>query len=254
MTPRLRPLSVGEILDISFPLYRRHFVTLATVGLLCTGLPLLLSVYIEAAGGMLAQPAADARALRAAHGAELGGDRRDGLHRVGELSRPAARRRGPRSGAPRRSSAGSSSARSSSRSWSASASSALHSRHHPRRRLVLAFPALVLEPADPPRRAGPLLGAHPGLALADVRALVTLLILLYVPVVALGGGRGAGCCRPTPARQFGTGVADAGRASGWCRCSSTRFFYCVLTVAYYDLRVRKEGFDLELLASTLQPA
>ncbi|HEX6668828.1 MAG TPA: hypothetical protein VF061_04690, partial [Gemmatimonadales bacterium] len=31
-------------------------------------------------------------------------------------------------------------------------------------------------------------------------------------------------------------------------------FYCVLTVAYYDLRVRKEGFDLEVLASTLQPA
>jgi len=31
-------------------------------------------------------------------------------------------------------------------------------------------------------------------------------------------------------------------------------FYCVLTVTYYDLRVRKEGFDLELLASTLQSA
>ena len=29
-------------------------------------------------------------------------------------------------------------------------------------------------------------------------------------------------------------------------------FYCVLTVTYYDLRVRKEGFDLELLASALQ--
>jgi hypothetical protein len=31
-------------------------------------------------------------------------------------------------------------------------------------------------------------------------------------------------------------------------------FYCVLTVTYYDLRVRKEGFDLELLASSLQTA
>jgi hypothetical protein len=31
-------------------------------------------------------------------------------------------------------------------------------------------------------------------------------------------------------------------------------FYCVLTVTYYDLRVRKEGFDLELLASSLQSA
>jgi hypothetical protein len=32
------------------------------------------------------------------------------------------------------------------------------------------------------------------------------------------------------------------------------FIYVVMTVLYYDLRVRKEGFDLELLASSLQPA
>ncbi|MEO8227081.1 MAG: hypothetical protein ABI637_06590, partial [Gemmatimonadota bacterium] len=31
-------------------------------------------------------------------------------------------------------------------------------------------------------------------------------------------------------------------------------FYCIITVAYYDLRVRKEGFDLEVLASTMQAA
>jgi hypothetical protein len=30
--------------------------------------------------------------------------------------------------------------------------------------------------------------------------------------------------------------------------------YCILTVAYYDLRVRKEAFDLELLAASMQPA
>ncbi|HEV8197090.1 MAG TPA: hypothetical protein VGP87_10650, partial [Gemmatimonadales bacterium] len=31
------------------------------------------------------------------------------------------------------------------------------------------------------------------------------------------------------------------------------FFYVVLTVLYYDLRVRKEGFDLELLATQMAP-
>jgi len=31
-------------------------------------------------------------------------------------------------------------------------------------------------------------------------------------------------------------------------------FYCVLTVAYYDLRVRKEAFDLEVLAAGLAQA
>ena len=32
------------------------------------------------------------------------------------------------------------------------------------------------------------------------------------------------------------------------------FFYIVITVLYYDLRVRKEGYDLELLATATQPA
>ena len=49
----LRPLSVGEILDVSFTLYRRHFATLGTIAVLCSGLPVLLSLYIEASGGVL---------------------------------------------------------------------------------------------------------------------------------------------------------------------------------------------------------
>ncbi|MEP6473353.1 MAG: hypothetical protein ABJC74_06510, partial [Gemmatimonadota bacterium] len=31
----------------------------------------------------------------------------------------------------------------------------------------------------------------------------------------------------------------------------TPLIYCVLTVAYFDLRVRAEGFDLEMLAGSL---
>jgi hypothetical protein len=34
----------------------------------------------------------------------------------------------------------------------------------------------------------------------------------------------------------------------------TPILYCLLTLLYYDLRVRKEGFDLEMLAASLQPA
>ena len=49
----LRPLSVGEILDVSFTLYRRHFATLGTIAVLCSGLPVLLGLYIEASGGVL---------------------------------------------------------------------------------------------------------------------------------------------------------------------------------------------------------
>jgi uncharacterized membrane protein len=43
---------VGEILDTSFSLYRRHFGALATVSLVCTGLPLVLRLFVEASGGL----------------------------------------------------------------------------------------------------------------------------------------------------------------------------------------------------------
>jgi len=51
--PILRPLTVGEILDTSFSLYRRHFGALAAVSLICTGLPLVLRLFVEAAGGLV---------------------------------------------------------------------------------------------------------------------------------------------------------------------------------------------------------
>ncbi len=54
--PSLRPLSTGEILDVAFSLYRRHFVTLALVALISQAVGILFSIYLEAAGGMLANP------------------------------------------------------------------------------------------------------------------------------------------------------------------------------------------------------
>ena len=48
----LRPLSIGEILDASFQVYRRHFSALATIVLVCNGLPILLQIYGRAGGGV----------------------------------------------------------------------------------------------------------------------------------------------------------------------------------------------------------
>ena len=88
-------------------------------------------------------------------------------------------------------------------------------------------------------------------------AIVVLLVLLYVPIVALGGiaalllptGGGAIFDRPS---SLGMIVVLA--VGGIVQMLIYPLFYCVLTVLYYDLRVRKEGFDLELLASSLQSA
>jgi hypothetical protein len=84
------------------------------------------------------------------------------------------------------------------------------------------------------------------------KVLLTMLVagvLLAVPSIALGviGG------------LFGAAVSEP--AALWFfvlplvfQIFVYPFVYVVQTVLYYDLRVRKEGFDLELLASALQPA
>ncbi len=51
--PVLRPLTLGEILDVAFGLYRNLFVALLIVTLATNALPILFSVYIESAGGAL---------------------------------------------------------------------------------------------------------------------------------------------------------------------------------------------------------
>ena len=81
---------------------------------------------------------------------------------------------------------------------------------------------------------------------------VTLIVLLYVPIMALSG-----VATMMVARASGSGGASSLVAvllGAVIQLLVYPLFYCVLTVAYYDLRVRKEGFDLEVLASTLQPA
>ena len=47
----LRPLTVGEIVDASFQVYRRYFGALAMVVLICNSIPLLLQIFVEASGG-----------------------------------------------------------------------------------------------------------------------------------------------------------------------------------------------------------
>ncbi len=52
--PALRPLSTGEILDVSFGLYRQRFGPLVKVALLTAALPMLIGIYVTTAGGQFA--------------------------------------------------------------------------------------------------------------------------------------------------------------------------------------------------------
>ena len=244
----LRPLSVGEILDVSFSLYRQHFATLGTVAILCSGIPVLLSLYIEASGGVL-QNRAHAGVLYGVHRAELDRHGRDGVHRLRELSGPSAKRR-------RRLAAVGTAGGQAHRLQSALAivmgfgflfflipGVVLLCG------LLLAFPSLVLEPGSSPTGAlSRSWSLTRGARWRMLGLLVTLVVLLYVPIIALGSI--AAVVLPT-GRGRHPGVLTLALI-GVIQMVLYPFFYCVLTVAYYDLRVRKEGFDLEVLASTLQ--
>ena len=52
----LRPLSTGEILDGSLALLRRHFALLFGIAVVCQGLPTAMDVYIDLTGGSTAHP------------------------------------------------------------------------------------------------------------------------------------------------------------------------------------------------------
>jgi uncharacterized membrane protein len=255
--PILRPLSVGEILDTSFSLYRRHFGALAMVALVCTGVPLLLRLFLEAGGGMFTNLALSLLYLISlvvlslvAMGATVF------IVSESYLGRPISAREALARATP-----------------------------HLGRILLcsllttfvvglgflllfipgiilavglsLSIPAVVLEP-----------GTSASAALSRSWELtrgsrwrifglgLTLMVLVYVPVVAVTA-LFAMLLPQVTAQSFGpASVASivALAIGGMVQMFLYPLFYCVLTVTYYDLRVRKEGFDLELLASSLQPA
>jgi len=250
----LRPLGVGEILDTSFSLYRRHFGALATVALVCTGIPLVLRLFLETAGGWSNLPLALLYLLSVVVLNLVATAATVFIVSESYLGRPITARDALRRATPY-----------IGRILVCSLLMALAVGLGFLLLfipgiilgvgLALAIPAVVLEP-----------GLSPSAALSRSWELtrgarwrifglgITLLVLLYVPVVAVTG-LFAIVLPQAASGSFGP-VALATIAGlaigGLVQIFIYPLFYCVLTVTYYDLRVRKEGFDLELLASALQ--
>jgi hypothetical protein len=246
----LRPLSAGEIIDVSFQLYRRHFAALATVALVCSGVPVLVNVFIEASGGTFANLGLTlVYLILLAVLSSIGTAATVFVVSESYLGRTL----GP---------------------WEAlSRATPLLGRlitcsilftgavflgfllfFFPgvvaAVGLMLAFPAVVLEDLRPAAALGRSWELTRGFRFRMFGLLVTLFVLLYIPIAALSG-----VASLMVARASGSGGASSLVAvllGGIIQLLIYPLFYCVLTVAYYDLRVRKEGFDLEVLASTLQ--
>ena len=253
----LRPLSVGEILDTSFSLYRRHFGALATVSLVCTGLPLVLRLFVEAAGGLFAHLTLALVYMLSlvvlsliATGATVF------IVSESYLGRPLTAREALMRATPYM-----------GRILIASLLMALVVGFGFILMVIpgiilgvglaVAIPAVVLEAG---RSASGALSRSWELTRGSRWRIfglgLTLFVLLYVPVIAVSGLVAVVVPRGG-ATAFGvssTTTIVALAIGGVIQLFIYPLFYCVLTVTYYDLRVRKEGFDLELLASSLQTA
>lgn len=252
----LRPLSTGEILDSAFGLYRKHFATLAVIVLVVGAVPTILQLYLQASGGWLVRPVmglattllnivlsaiGTAAAVFVVSDSYLGRK----VDAWGSLSRAVP--------------------------YIAQliVLSILTSLVIGIGFLLFIIPgfifasglmvatqALVLEEDPSPIAAmGRSWHLTKGFRLKVFGLLAVTFIVIAIPSFA--GGIVAAVL--APGFDTITGAADA--PFSWYVAivlgSVVQMFlypvmYSVLTVTYYDLRVRKEGFDLELLAQALE--
>ncbi|HTS87380.1 MAG TPA: YciC family protein [Gemmatimonadales bacterium] len=248
--PVLRPLSLGEILDVSFGLYRNLFLPLVVVALVTRAVPLAVSVYVQSSGGMFTNLPL-----------YLGSVILDVV--LAAIAAAASTFIVSESYMGRRLTAGDAFRRSTPFVGRLIALGILTGLVVMLGFLLLIIPGIILAcglalatPAMVIESLGSSTEAM-GRSWALTRnfrgkifvALLVVGVLMYLPFIALGGiaavSLGAGGVSGSGAFVGITGLAALLSSLIW------PLFYCVLTVAYYDLRVRKEAFDLEILAAGL---
>lgn len=252
--PVLKELSLGEALDVSFGLYRSLFTPLLLVTLATRAVPLALSVYIESAGGVLANLAlyGAALVLNLVLGA-IAAAASTFVIAESYMGRPltagaAFRRATPFTG----------------RLIMVALLTGLLLGFgfllflipglYLLPGLVLATPALVLEGLPGAVDAlGRSWSLTRGFRWRVFAALIVVAVLLFLPFVALGSFIAMSDPVEGPAALSLT-MMLATLAAAVFQTLIYPFFYCVLTVLYYDLLVRKEAYDLQMLAADLGPA
>ena len=276
--PMLRPLSAGELLDMSFGLFRRMFGTLVLIQLMCMTLPFLLNVSFTGAGepnplvvllvtlvGLILSALASAATAVAISGGYLGApvNASEALQRavprlgvllvvslsIGLLVVLASLpfiflMAGSVIGMTRPDAGGFVVFQVLIGIASLALPLFVVSG------VAVATPIVVLEDG---RNATAAIGRSwfltKGYRLRVTGLLFVCLILILIPYAGLlTGGATLASNTGTPLTIWIAAVALA------ARLLLTPLLYCLITLLYYDLRVRKEGFDLEMLAASLQPA
>ena len=122
--------------------------------------------------------------------------------------------------------------------------------------LSLTPPALVVENLSSTAALGRSWRLTKGARWKLVGVFVPLFLLLVVPMIAITVIVGiVAAVVGVASATDSTGAALLGAAfAGLIQMLVYPLFNCALTIAYYDQRIRKEGFDLELLAARLRAA
>jgi len=247
--PALRPLSLGEVLDVAFGLYRSLFVQLVVVAVICQAIPMTLGVYLAASRGLFVNIALSL--LYIALAAILGSI---GVAASTFIVSDAY--------LGRETSATVALQRATTLLGRLIAISMLTSILVGLGFMLLIVPGVILLSGLLLSTVVAVLESPPSATAAMGRSweltrgfrskvfltMVVAFLLLLVPGIAIGGA--------------GALLGDSGGAASLVilvlesvlQIFIYPFVYVAMTVLYYDLRVRKEGFDLELLASSLQPA
>jgi hypothetical protein len=123
--------------------------------------------------------------------------------------------------------------------------------------LAVTVPALVVESSSSTDAMGRSWALTRGYRLRMFGLFVLIFLLILIPYVAIMGAAGvaAAVAGATGAKGFSTAILLLGTVlAAIVQLLLSPLYQAALVIAYYDLRVRKEGFDLELLASVLQSA
>lgn len=249
----LRPLAIGEILDMSFTLYRRQFATLLVIAIMTTGIPLILQIYLLASGGYLQHPIllgvflvlsvsmsalATAAAVHVVSESYLGRSlgTSEAFRRAAPMILPVIL---------------------TSLAFTFLVGLGTMFFIVPgvilACGLAVAFPALVVERSSTGTALSRSWNLTRGFKGKMFLLFLVIWIIILLPSVTIGAIAG----------MFAGGAMDAGSessgmiitlVSGLVQIVVYPLLYCALTVAYYDLRVRKEAFDLEVLETALKPA
>lgn len=251
--PVLKPLSLGETLDVAFGLYRNLFLTLLIITVVTRALPLVLSVYIESAGGALVHLGLYFATLL--------------LNAVlGAIAAAASTFVIAENYMGRRLEAGEAFGRASPFVGRLIMLALLSGLVIGvgfilliipglilMAGLLLGTPALVLEGLPSATRAmGRSWNLTRGHRWRVLGALVVVGVLLLLPFIAAGGLAASSVSLDSDVSgPISTTLLVAVTGAALLQTLIYPLFYCVLTVLYYDLRVRKEAYDLEVLAQDL---